>query len=86
MINVYRPNVKAVKLGVPMNTRVVFYQGKAMLYKEMTLIHPNVNTAQAKELFERAKEQAPQFLNAYDRTARMVVDQNLNLPIPVFKF
>jgi hypothetical protein len=86
MPNVYAPNALATKLGVPANVRVMFYDGKALLYKDATLVHPHVNPTQAKQLFKQVKEQAPDRLNAFGKAARMIVEDNLALPVAVFQF
>lgn len=88
MFTVYQPVTKAVQKGLfDPRDRVVFYQGgRAMLYRECTLLDPTFNTATAKKLFKKVKEQPPMRMNAFGRVARQVANEALPLPVAVFQF
>lgn len=85
---VYKPVVKAVQKGLyDPRDRVVFYQGgRAMLYRECTLLNPMFNTAEAKKNFKKVKEQMPDRMNAFGRVARQVSEKSLPIPVAVFQF
>ena len=85
---VYRPSAKAVqkKLFDPRD-RVIFYQGgKALRFREATLVEPTMNTADAKKYFVKVKELAPRQLNAFGRSTREITEKGLMLPVAVFSF
>ena len=88
MYTVYKPITKAVQKGLyDPRDRVVFYQGgRAMLYRECTLLDPSFNTAEAKKNFKKVKEQMPQRMNAFGRVTREISENSLPLPVAVFTF
>lgn len=88
MFTVYQPVAKAVQKGLfDKRDRVVFYQGgRAMLYRECTLLDPTFNTATAKKLFKKVKEQPPVQMNAFGKVVRQITEQDLPLPVAVFQF
>lgn len=88
MTTVYRPNAKAVQRGkFHPRDRVVFYRGgRAMLYREVTLLDPLFNPAEAKKHFVKVKEQMPTQMNAFGRQVRKVTENNLPIPVAVFQF
>lgn len=88
MTIVYRPNAKAVQRGkFDPRDRVVFYRGgRAMLYREVTLLDPLFNPAEAKKHFVKAKEQMPSQMNAFGKAVRKCTENNLPVPVAVFPF
>ena len=88
MPNLFRPSAKAVQRGkFDPRDRVVFYQGgRALLFREATLVDPLFNATVAKKNFVKAKEVAPPRLNAFGKQAETVAKNNLPLPIAIFTF
>ena len=87
-MNVYRPNAKAVQRGkFDPRDRVVFYRGgRAMLYREVTLLNPTFNTTEAKKHFVKVKEQMPDVMNTFGKQYRAIEENNLPVPVAVLPF
>ena len=90
MRQIYRPTANAVRRGIATpKDRVVFYQGgRAMLYREETLVNPLFNTAVAKTHFVKAskREYLPKAMNAFGKQAEIVGRNSLPLPCAIYKY
>ncbi len=88
MFTVYQPRSETIKNGMfDPRDRVVFYQGgRALLYRECTLLNPAFNPSIAKKCFKKIKEQPPQYMNAFGRVTDKIVNESLPIPFAVFSF